>query len=261
MPSRSRSWPTRISLYESSVFDPSPFICHCRLRNKTSHPYYDLVFLQPCFCHENKKDFTKWYKIKVCAERYEKVENEIIEILPLWRGQLPPNASYAALGCDIYRFGGDRSSSSVSSTEVYKLVSNFPVSDERWIQMPSMKISRICTCILVLDGKIYVVGGTTFFLTRSDPRWHEIWYLGVGRDAKQHVDILARKFEAQASFVEVFDLTTGEWKVLPPLPIHFLFESKYTCATLENPNMIFIASLSRTGRALVICQYLVQQDC
>jgi hypothetical protein len=190
-----------------------------------------------------------------------KVENEIIEIHPLWRGHLPQNASYAALGCDIYRFGGDCSSSSVSSTEVYKLVSNFPISDESWIQMPSMKVPRIRARILVLDGKIYAVGGTTFFLTRSDPRWHEIQHLGVGRDAKQHVGIFARKFEALSSFVEVFDPTIGEWKVLPPLPIHSPFESKYTCAALENPNRILIASLSRTGRALVLCQYYVQQDC
>ncbi|KAE8098831.1 hypothetical protein FH972_016866 [Carpinus fangiana] len=261
MPSRLRSWSTRISLYESSILDSSPFICHRRLRNRTSHPYYDLVFFQLCFYHENEKDFTKWYKIKVCAESYAKVENEIIEIIPLWRGQLPPNASYAALGCNIYCFGGDRSSSSVSSTEVYKLVSNFLVSDERWIQMPSTKVPRIRARILVLDGKIYVVGGITFFLTRSDPRWHEIWHLGVGRDAKQHVGILTRKFEALASFVEVFDPTTGEWKVLPPLPIHFPFESKYTCAALENPVWILIAWLSRIVRALVFCQYYVQQDC
>ncbi|XP_059428257.1 uncharacterized protein LOC132162029 isoform X2 [Corylus avellana] len=224
MSGRSRSCPTRISLYESSVFDPSPFICHRRLRNTPSHPYYDLVFFKSFFLLGTMEDLTKWYKIKVCAESCAKVVNEI-EIHPLWRGQLPLNASYAALGCDLYCFGGERPSSSfVPSSEVYKLVSNFPISNESWIRMPSMKAPRVGARILVLD---------------------------------------ARTLEAQASpVVEVFDPTTGEWKALPPLPIPLPFESKYTCAALENPNRILlIASLSRTTGALVFCQYYVHQAC
>ena len=55
--------------------------------------------------------YYKWYKIKIFAE--ELIRSEIQELFPYWEERLPRMSSFAALGTNIYTFGGKLNSSSL----------------------------------------------------------------------------------------------------------------------------------------------------
>lgn len=238
---RWRTWPTRLSLSESSIYDPPPFICHNRA-TISYRPCYDIVFCMRFLSYEDLS-FTHWYKIKVDVES-SPVDDEIPEIRPFWEGDVPFRSSFAAVGDFIYRLGGfvrsisyglrpSRRGDAAYLNDVYKFcIGRRPQDQDGWFQAPSMLFRRSEPHTFVLDGKIYVVSG---------------------HDRKR----------PGAAGVEVYEPTTGKWKALPDLPSPMGCRS--ICAALENPSRIFVAFRTDTYPEKCVTsefyQYDVREDC
>ncbi|MED6213895.1 hypothetical protein PIB30_097794 [Stylosanthes scabra] len=88
--------------------------------------------------------------------------------------------AYALLGHDIYVMGGFSRSSDPSSKEVWILDCRF----NRWRPGPTMRYYRRDAFAVVLDGKIYVMGGTNMFRPRCHRlpscNWGEVLDPAVG---------------------------------------------------------------------------------
>ncbi|KAL5555868.1 hypothetical protein UlMin_038104 [Ulmus minor] len=98
------------------------------------------------------------------------------------------NSSYAVLGSKIYLIGG--SIDGVRSSDVWVLDCRF----HTWDRSPSLGLRRESPQTVVLDGKIYVIGGETPSCRKIDGRW---------------VPLLRG-----SRLAEVFDPVTGNWEVL-----------------------------------------------
>jgi hypothetical protein len=169
-------------VYESLIHDPPPpsiclkSVC-LRLHTFCSHPY-DIVFCLS-FLHSGKEaDSNKGYDGKILYRWYGiKLESEETEIFPYWEGRLPEMSSFAALSPNIYIFGGQLDSASEFfkfSRNVHGLGFNglFPAA--------SMRYPRFEPQSLVLDGKLFVLGGN--ILSESTA----YWYNGVREDELGH---------------------------------------------------------------------------
>jgi hypothetical protein len=173
-------------LYASLFDDPSSSsIClkSACIRSDASFSLpYEIVFSMSFMCslHGGKKvDFDgqlyyKWYKIKIFAER--PVGSEVQELFPYWEGRLPHMSSFAALGTNIYTFGGQLHS---PSSDRFTFSPNLNVLDVyRWpivdvLPAAPMIFPRLDPQSLVLDGKLFIIGGN--ILTESTTCWDICW--------------------------------------------------------------------------------------
>lgn len=196
-------------LFESLIHDPPPpSICLtsvCLRRDSIYSCPYEIVFSMSFLDGGKEADLDKnydgmllykWYKMKIFAEAPP--ESEVPEIFPYWEGRLPQMSSFAALGRNMYAFGGQHNYSPGRcpfSPNLYLLdVFRWPIEDV--FPAASMLFPRLDPQSLVLDGKLFILGGD--ILMESTTCW-EIEGEGEG-------DACGRDIEGDAWYDEV-----GDW--------------------------------------------------
>lgn len=184
----------------------------------TDSPNHSSCYYEIVFCVDEQKfgaeddgeewTLTKWYTIKVHsygAMVYPK------PLVPFWKGKVYSLESLAALGSQIYAFGGlSHDGSPQAIQDVCKLQVTPHVAQE-WVPVSPMLSSRYCPETSVLGNRIYVRNG---------------------------------EYEALPHhWGEVFDPADGKWEALPnppKYPVNYP-ECTIISAALENPKRIIVA--------------------
>jgi hypothetical protein len=281
----------------ASLFDdpPSPSICiksaRIRLDASFSLPYeiaFSMSFMSSLHggmeADSDRKLYYKWYKIKIFAEG--PVGSEVPELFPFWEGRLPHMSSFAALGTNIYTFGGQVHS---SSSDHLTFSPNLNVLDVyRWpivdvLPAAPMIFPRLDPQSLVLDGKLFIIGGN--ILIESTTCWDICWENEEGEyeegeyEEEDYEEEESEEEESEKGESKEGESKEGEYEEYeeeeeecsfvqlyhsrrhPPIEVYdpitgrwdtlarapFPIESHYICAALENPNRILIASLTERG--------------
>uniref|UniRef100_A0A5B7BCZ0 FKB95-like N-terminal Kelch domain-containing protein n=1 Tax=Davidia involucrata TaxID=16924 RepID=A0A5B7BCZ0_DAVIN len=131
------------------------------------------------------------------------------------------STSCAALGSSLYCIGGTRNGHNISKVRRFDTARP----EQGWITTSPMTCRRSCADALVLDGKIYVIGGTD----------------GNVSDA----------------LVEVYDPPSDTWRSLPPPPSRIPEDGLFT-AVFEESKKILVASEGTETE--VACLYDVNSD-
>jgi hypothetical protein len=210
-----------------------------RLPKMFSRRSYNFVFCVPFEQDEYGKTRTRWFSITIHAADPDtgtggvRPEEKKKLFASFWEGKLPMIRGFAALGSNVYSFGG--LTYPICLSNVYKL----DVTTPHPRRVCPMISRRLESRSLVLDGKIYVF---------SDHLVHNHF-------VKQAIPPITR-------WGEVFNPVDGQWESLPDPP----YNSRCTLisAALENPSRILAAFyVPNTGRryTAMFCTYNVQYRC
>ncbi|KAI8540472.1 hypothetical protein RHMOL_Rhmol09G0266500 [Rhododendron molle] len=170
----------------------------------------------------NKKDQLEWYKFSVFnraadgdgRKRGLKGFGDYLpEPTPLKGKKISRFSRCVAVGSTIYCIGGRKISSSsgrsVVDNSVFCLNTSRPEHQLFWVQAPSMLCPRSKPDTVVVNGKIFVMGGTTEDCT-------EPW-------------------------AEVFDPESGSWNPLPPPPFRKSpSDFNLFCAALFDSDLVLV---------------------
>nr|VDD40908.1 unnamed protein product [Brassica oleracea] len=142
------------------------------------------------------------------------------KLVPIPSLDSPPSAMsvVAAVGSDIYAIGG--SIDGVSSSGVFVMDSHY----HTWCKAPSMHVARVSPSASVLDGKIYVVGGSknldyTNWMEVYDTKtqtWEFVPSPGEdidGRFGYKSASLEGSVYVMDRAKYETFKLNKGRWRV------------------------------------------------